>query len=311
MMVALSQVHTFGLFVVMAALTGVTAELFGPAGHALVADLVPAPLRVTAFGALRLAINAGFAFGPAMAGWLAQRSFLWLFLGDAATTLVFGIIAWTLLPSGHQHPRSDTHWREDFAQVLGDRAFRVLWIATAAAAVVFFQTNSSFAMHVKASGFDPQTYGNLCAMNGILIVLFELPLTQITQRFRPEWTMAAGYTVIGLAFGLNGLSSTLACLTASMVLLTLGEMLNAPYSAAFAAELAPPHLRGRYMGAQSMAWTQAFILAPILGTHLYETAPRLLWSGGVAVGFLSGALMLHLSRMRRHPAAPGAAPRKN
>ena len=298
MMMVLSQVKTFELFIVTATLTGATAEMFGPAGHALVADLVPPPLRVTAFGALRLAINAGFAFGPAVAGWLATRSFFWLFVGDAATTLIFGLIAWRLLPSGHLHPKSNAHWRDDLDQVFHDRSLQLLWIATAAIAIVFFQTNSSFALHVKASGFDPQTYGNLCAMNGVLIVLFELPLTQLTQRVRAEWTMALGYMVMGLGFGLNALGSTLPYLIASMMVLTLGEMLNAPYSAAFAAELAPAHLRGRYMGVQSMAWTQAFIVAPILGTQLYHSKPDLLWGGSVAVGLLSASLMLRLARRR-------------
>ena len=299
MMLMLSQIKTFGPFILAATITGATAEMFGPAGHALVADLVPASLRVTAFGALRLAINAGFAFGPAVAGWLAHRSFFWLFLGDAATTLAFGLIAWSLLPSGHQHPRSNSHWREDLSRVARDRSLQLLWIATAAIAIVFFQTNSTFALHVKASGFDPQTYGNLCAMNGVLIVLFELPLTQLTQRMRPERVMALGYLVIGIGFGLNALGPSLACLAASMVILTLGEMLSAPFSAALAAELAPPHLRGRYMGAQGMAWTQAFMFAPVVGTQLYSTHPGLLWGGSILVGLLSAGIMLRLAQRRR------------
>lgn len=105
MMLGLSQVRSFPALVAMAGLTGLTAEMFGPAGHALLADLVPPSLRVTAFGALRLAINAGFAFGPAVGGWMARRSFFWLFAGDAATTLLFGLLAWRFLPSGHAHPR--------------------------------------------------------------------------------------------------------------------------------------------------------------------------------------------------------------
>src|SRR3990170_2622047 len=65
---------------------------------ALLADLVPPQQRVTAFALYRLAINAGFAFGPAAAGFLADRSFFWLFLGDALTSAVFGVVALVALP---------------------------------------------------------------------------------------------------------------------------------------------------------------------------------------------------------------------
>ncbi len=307
MMIWLSQVRSYGMFVLVAGLTGASAEMFGPAGHALLADLVPAPLRVTAFGLLRLAINAGFMFGPAVAGWIASRSYLRLFLGDAATTLVFGLLAWRFLPAGHEHPRSDEPPGGEWGVVIRDRSMQVLWVATATVSLVFFQTNSSFAMHVTQSGFTPQVYGTLCGMNGVLIVLFELPMTQLTQRVRPEWPMGLGYLVMGLGFAVNGVGNSLGWLAASMVIVTVGEMLAAPYSAAFAAELAPPHLRGRYMGAQSMAWTQAFMFAPILGTHLYQSDPRWLWWGSLAVGMFSAVLMVHLARRRSSsaPRSPG------
>jgi hypothetical protein len=70
----------------LAALAGLTGELYRPASSALLADLVPAGQRVTAFAAYRLAFNAGWAFGPAMAGLLAKSSFLYRFLGDVLTS---------------------------------------------------------------------------------------------------------------------------------------------------------------------------------------------------------------------------------
>ena len=139
MLLWLSQIRSFEGFVVVAILTGVTAEMFGPAGHALIVDLVPAELRVTAFGCLRMAINAGFAFGPAVAGWMVTKSFFWLFLGDALTTLLFGLLAAVQLPSGHKHPRSESHWIQDYRMVLRDRSLWLLFGAIAVNALVFFQ----------------------------------------------------------------------------------------------------------------------------------------------------------------------------
>src|SRR5207244_3090331 len=99
-MLSLSQAHSLPLIVLLAGVAGLTGELYRPASSALLADLVPAGQRVTAFAAYRMAFNAGWAFGPATAGLLAKKSFVWLFVGDAVTSVLFGLVAWFALPAG-------------------------------------------------------------------------------------------------------------------------------------------------------------------------------------------------------------------
>src|SRR5512138_2993525 len=99
-MLWLSRARELWSIVGLATLAGLTGELYRPASSALLADLVPAGQRVTAYAAYRLAFNAGWAFGPATAGLLAKYSFFWLFIGDAATSLLYGFVAWFALPSG-------------------------------------------------------------------------------------------------------------------------------------------------------------------------------------------------------------------
>ena len=100
MMMLLSQAHSFPGIIVLVALTGLTNEFYRPASQALLADLVPAGQRTTAFAALRASFNAGFAFGPATAGLLAACGYFWLFAGDAATSVLFGLVALFALPRG-------------------------------------------------------------------------------------------------------------------------------------------------------------------------------------------------------------------
>ncbi|HEX4349813.1 MAG TPA: MFS transporter, partial [Verrucomicrobiae bacterium] len=66
-MMLLSQAHHLALIIVLTTLTGLASEFYRPASSALLTDLVPPNQRVTAFSTLRMAFNAGFAFGPAMA----------------------------------------------------------------------------------------------------------------------------------------------------------------------------------------------------------------------------------------------------
>src|ERR1043166_8318282 len=74
-MLGLFQARGFGSIALLTGLSGLTCELYRPASSALLADLVPAGQRVTAYAAYRLAFNAGWAFGPATAGLLAKTSF--------------------------------------------------------------------------------------------------------------------------------------------------------------------------------------------------------------------------------------------
>lgn len=274
-MLALSQAEGLLLIVVLAGVAGLAAELYRPASFALLTDLIEPRDRVIAFGAYRLAVNAGFAIGPAVAGLLAERSFTLLFIGDALTSAAFGVIALVWLPEGRKT-------REDeeggFGTALRDPVFVRLLLASFLSALVYFQFETTLPLHVRDAGFSTAAYGFLLSVNGIVIVLLELPLTSITQRLHAPAVMAAGMVFVGAGFGLTGFAHSLPALVATVLIWTTGEMLNAPVASAYAAGRAPPHLRGRYTGLTAFTWGAAFALGPLLGTLVYDYEPGLLWT---------------------------------
>jgi len=156
---------------------------------------------------------------------------------------------------------------------------------------------STYSLHVKALGFTDKTYGALLSCNGVLIVLCELPLTSLTQRFAPRRVIATGYLLLGAGFATNAFAHTVPALVGSMMIFTLGEMIHAPVTTAYVAGLAPAHLRGRYMGALSFSGALAFIIAPGLGMSLFRYNPTLLWLGCGLLGLLA-ALVLVTDRER-------------
>ena len=191
-MVLLSQSRSLPAIIAATWLAALTGELYRPASSALLADLVPPELRVTAYAAYRMAFNAGFAFGPATAGFLAARGYFWLFAGDAATSVLFGVIALVALPRGLPSRREEGGWRHDLKTVASDGRFVRLLSAAFLIALVFLQISSTFSLQVTGQGFPAATYGLILSLNGVLVVLCELPLTSVTRRFPARAVMAVG-----------------------------------------------------------------------------------------------------------------------
>jgi MFS family permease len=296
----LSQVHSLPQIILFSGLAGLTAEFYRPASTALLTDLVPAGQRVTAFAGYRMSLNAGFAFGAATAGLLAKYSFLWLFVGNAATSLLYGLVAWLALPAGRLGTRTDNSLWGTWNVLRIDRQFRRILYASLAVGLVFVQVFSTMSLEITRNGFGPSIYGLVISLNGVLIVLCELPLTIFTKRYPARQMMALGYALVGVGFASNALTRTLPLLAVTVALFTLGEMISMPISGAYVADLAPAHQRGLYMGTYGLVWSVAFICGPSLGMLLFSVSPLALWCGCGLLGLLAAALIL--PEPRRLPA---------
>ena len=287
--------HSLGLIMLLVTLAGFAGGFFQPASGALVADIVPGPLRLRAYSALRLAGNAGFAFGTAAGGFLVSRSTFWLFAGDALTTACYGALALFLLPHGLRHTSEQARWRDALVRLRTDGQFWVLAFAQFCTALVFNQFASSYSLEVIGRGFSlnlfgfrlaaEQIFGVLIGWNGVMVVCCELPLTRVTQRFQPRRVMCLGYLLIGGGFALNAARDGLGLLFLGMTLFTLGEMLAIPLSSVWIARIAPESMRGRYVGALATTWAVASVIGPQIGLQIYGAYPLLLWMscGGLGV----------------------------
>jgi len=291
-MLALSQARSYVPIVILTCITGALSELYRPASYALVGDLVGEEHRVTGFGIYRLAVNLGFAAGPATAGFLADHSFTLLFIGDAATSIIYGLIALFALPHGLRTYVKTERTGEALRVAARDKRFVILLLATLCVTIVDFQMGSTFALHVKSNGFPSRVYGLLISLNGMLIVAFELGITQWTRRFQPRPMIALGYLLAGVGFALTGLAHTVPLLAATVVVWTLGEMISSPVASSYAVQLAPEQYRGRYLGLFMMMWSLGMVIGPPVGTFVFEHNPAAVWIACGALGIISAALMM-------------------
>jgi MFS family permease len=295
--IALSQATGLGVILPLTALAGLCTEAYRPASSALLADLVPAGRRLTAYAAYRLAINLGFAAGPAVAGLLAEHAFVLVFVGDALTSVVFGVMALTLLPRGthelHAHPTEGAAPPLSLGRaILADTPFLLLLAASLAGGMVYFQQDAALPLQVLRDGHSTAIYGALISLNGLVVMLIELPSSALTRRFPPRRVIALGLALTGVGFGATGLVTSSAALAATVVVWTMGEIASAPVSSAYVADLSPPHMRGRYAGAFGMTFGLGLVVGPAAGTAIFAASPGTLWAGCVALGIVGAVLML-------------------
>lgn len=307
----LSQATTLPWLMSMAFLTGLFNEAGNPAATALVQDIIPPEHRLAAYAVTRFAVNLGWAFGPMAAGFLAERSFFWLFAGNAACGAFFGLVSWFLLPRGQRSSQSSSGWGPALASIRRNVPFLALAGGCVIISMVLRQLTTTFALHfehaVKPLDWQGlhirplELYGFVMALNGMMICAMEMPLTALTRNWPVRGCIALGYvgmsgSFLVLLFG-GGLGAFLIC----MVVFTCGEMMAFSRQQAYAASLAPDEMRGRYSGFLSWAWSAGNISASILSLKLYAVSAPAVWMTCAAFGLVGAWLVV-----RRWPSSSDA-----
>ncbi len=291
-MLILWQADTFNTLILAVFLSGLTHGMYHPAASSLLADVVPADRRVTAYAVVRWAINLGFACGMAVGGFLAEIGYKWLFIGDATTSITYGIIAYFLLPHGVRTTSNLSRWAPALRSMLANRRFLAFFFANMLAVASFFQWGSSVALLTLDLGYSTTVYGWLMAGNGLLIAFLEIPISQLGRKRKPRYVIGLGFLLCGLGVSICGFASGWIVLAVALLIFTFGEMISMPVAGAYTAELAPENMRGRYNAAVGLTWNLGHAAAPGIGLYLFKHSPNTLWIGMAILGIASAGLMM-------------------
>jgi MFS family permease len=291
----------------VAFLAALTGEIYRPAAQAAVADVVPPADRARAYGLIYWAVNLGWAVSLSVAGFVAERSMLALFLADAATSLAFALIVLSRVHEtrpGHHPVAPAVH---GLLRVFRDGPFMVFLGLHLAVLLVFTQFQLAAPLDYAAHGVGPRQFSLIMALNGVGVVVLQPLLSPRLGRHDGARVLALSALLVGVGFGLNAFGGSLVAYVAGAAFYTVGEVLGFPVASAIVADLAPPDLRGRYQGAFSMAWGLAFTLSPLIGGEvLHRFGGTVLWLGCPASGALVAALHLAAGPARRRRLAGGA-----
>lgn len=279
---------------------GLFMDLYRPAVNAAVADLVAPSLRTRAYGYLYWAINLGVALAPIIAGLMARVNYLLLFVGDALTTFLYGLIVLWRVPE--TQPASAVHEARIPAgtrlRQLGSEPILLAFAAlTFFGAMIYVQYLVTMPLDMSQHGLGPADYGLAIASNAILVVLITIQASRVVGKWPRFVAVSVAVLLIGLGFGLNRFASTLPFYILAVAVWTLGEVINAAVAPSIVADLSPVQLRGLYQGVWGAAWGLALFVGPLLGSWVFQQySAASLWVGCAILGTLLAAGYLILAR---------------
>jgi MFS family permease len=293
-------VDSLAAFVAVAIFINVIFPLSRPASEAMVADMVEPEKRARAYGLMRVAFNLGVAIGPAVGGFLAERSYFTLFVGDAVTSLIFALIILFFIAETKPEVAKEerTAHGAGYGPLLRDTPFLIFCLVSIAVVVVYAQMNSAWPVYMKENyGITERQYGLMMSLNAAMVVLFQFPITSFTERHARTTMLALAAVLYGLGFGLVGFVSTALLFALAIAIWTVGEMVHVPVSQAYVADVAPEDMRGRYMGAAGLTWGVGWSLGPLLAGLMMDFGdPHYVWYGCLIVGLAAAVAFLRLGR---------------
>jgi MFS family permease len=304
-------------------LLGLVDPPFVPAARAAVADVVAPERRPRAYGLLGMAASIGWIVGPSVGAGLSSLGFGVLFVAAGVIVAGYAVILLVGLretrpeagpvPNGAPVDAAPAIEPDDLdvdgepmsaglaaattRQPLGvRRVFAAFLVLAAAFHGVQFLWVAILPIFAYDLGVSTTSWGLLFALNGILILLFQLRISSLSERRSRPRFMAVGALCSGLAYlvvaGMPGAALVLPVIGAAVILVTLGEMAFFPISASFVSELSPVAVRGRYQGYLGAATSLGSAIAPALAGAVLDVAPGpAVWLGAAAaMGLIAAGL---------------------
>lgn len=305
----------------VAFVVGMASSASRPAVQAMIADIVPAKDRVRAFSINYWAINLGFAVSSAGAGFVAEYSYLVGFVGEAVMTLICAVVVFMKVPESRPSEAVSTVPNAAAADgvrlgtVLRDGRFMGVVGLSFVIALIFQQGYVGLPVAMGADGFSSSDFGTAVAVNGLLIVVLQIPVTRFIQSRDPRRLLIVSSLLAGYGFGLTAFAGSVGVYALTICVWTVAEIVNAPVQNGLVVQLSPVHGRGRYQGMYSMSWSAAALVAPLMsGVVIDHFGAGWLWGTcallGTVAAFGYWLLMRNLPRddVATAPAVSGGSP---
>jgi predicted MFS family arabinose efflux permease len=278
------------------------ADMFRPAMLVCLKTFTTKENRARAFALTRAAVNLGFLFGPVLGGLIImQMGYEYIFYVDGITCIL-AIIVFVFFVKEKALPVKLKKHHEGVKKISirKDRPFMLHLVICLITGILFFQIFTTLPLYHKErfnmSEFDS---GLLLSLNGLLILLFELPIVNyvIKNKIDNHRVIFIGLLLMSSSFLLLLLPWE-AALIPMMLLMTFGVMLTFPFANSFAMGRSYESHEGKYMAAFTMSYSFAHILSAKSGMEIIQRSGyESNWMFMAALGMVGSLLVFKLFAM--------------
>jgi predicted MFS family arabinose efflux permease len=294
-----------GMFTVMA-----VADMFRPAMFVSLGAYAKPEHRTRAFTLVRLAVNLGFAAGPALGGLIIMTiGYRGLFWADGATCIAAISLFWLMVKEKTRSPFTDARHPGEILthSVFRDRNYWIFLVTSFTTAMIFFQLFTTIPLyHHDRYGLTELQTGLMMTLNGLLVFLLEMPIVGFFERKKVMKIkiISGGAVCMAAAFFVMLADVSPGILLVNVVLLSFGEMFAFPFSNAFAMGRAPKGHEGRYMALYTMTFGLAHIVGAKTGMEIIANfGYKANWLAMGTLGLGSAGVALYLKK-RLHGSEP-------
>jgi predicted MFS family arabinose efflux permease len=289
---ALQYITTFwglciGMFSIMT-----LADMFRPAMFVSLATYAKPENRTRALTLVRLAVNLGFAAGPALGGLIIMgMGYKGLFWVDGSSCVIAILIFALLVKEKKKTLVKDPNTTVlEVASVFKDKIFWIFLFVSFVTAMIFFQLFTTLPLyHSEQFGLTEFQTGLLMTLNGLLIFALEMPFVGYFERKKVQKLKIIlwGVLLMSFSFYLLLINTWAGILVISMIFISIGEIFAFPFSNTFALSRAPKGHEGRYMALYTMSFSLAHIISSKSGLEIiarsgYQTNWIVMGTFGIA-----------------------------
>ncbi|MFZ4672344.1 MAG: MDR family MFS transporter [Flavobacterium sp.] len=252
------------------------ADMYRPAMFVSLGAYAKPENRTRALTLVRLAINLGFAAGPAIGGFIIMNiGYRGLFWADGATCIIAILIFWLKVKEKKKTAyRDKVHPGEVFTHsVFKDKPFMIFLFTCLISGILFFQLFTTIPLyHKEQFNLTELQTGLLLTLNGLMIFFLEMPLVSYVERHKISKVkvVATGVLLMAISLFLLLINTWAGVLIIMMLFMTFGEMFSFPFSNSVALSRAPKGHEGRYMAIYTMSFSSAHILSTKMGMEIIE-----------------------------------------
>lgn len=311
MLAAILYLPGYGYILGASVLAGLAGQMVRPAASALLSELTPPGRQVMVFALYRFGLNLGATAAPLLGYGLYHLGggYGLLFWGEASASLIYAVLAFVLLPARAARVAAEPGGgavRGGYPAMLRDRPYLLFITAVLVHSAVYTQYLSTLPLEVSETHLSVLWYTLAVALNGITVIVLELPATKYTQTWPRRVPIGLACALLACGVALYGLPLTPAVILTGTLVWSIGEVLGGPTLFAYPAVIAPAELKSRYLGGFYFAFGLGNAIGPALGERLLAGLGRGAWPALAAIEGL--VLLAMLTAVRPAQAAvPTAA----